>query len=66
VDISEWEPSPRVPAGVRALASELRLYCPSLQQVIFVNDFERTVIVASRGTYIVDRDSNAENMWREL
>lgn len=66
VDISEWEPSPRIPAGVRALVSELRLYCPSLQQVIFVNDFERTVIVASHGTYTIDCESNTENMWREF
>lgn len=65
VDVSEWEPPPSIPAGVRALASELRLYCPSLQQVIFVNDFERTVITASRGTYAVDYDSDTENIWRE-
>ncbi|KIJ61094.1 hypothetical protein HYDPIDRAFT_177168 [Hydnomerulius pinastri MD-312] len=49
VDVSEWEPPPPIPAGVRALASELRLYCPSVERVIFVNDFERTVITAVHG-----------------
>jgi len=39
VDVSEWKPPPRIPAGVRALL-----------QVIFVNDFEGKVIAASHGT----------------
>ncbi|KAN0087869.1 hypothetical protein V8E55_006490 [Tylopilus felleus] len=66
VDISEWEPPPPIPAGVRALASELQLYCPSLQQVIFVNNFERTVVAASHGTYAVDYDSNTESIWKDF
>ncbi|KAF8133302.1 hypothetical protein EV363DRAFT_1162424 [Boletus edulis] len=66
VDVSEWDPPLQIPTGVRALASELRLYCPSLQRVIFVNDFERTVISVSHGTYTLDLDSNTETMWREF
>ncbi|KIK93638.1 hypothetical protein PAXRUDRAFT_144643 [Paxillus rubicundulus Ve08.2h10] len=66
VDVSEWEPSPPVPAGVRALAYELRLYCPSVERVVFVNEFERTVITVVRGTCTLDFDTNIENMWREF
>ncbi|KAF9219150.1 hypothetical protein BS17DRAFT_798280 [Gyrodon lividus] len=66
VDVSEWEPSPPVPAGVRALAYELRLYCPSVERVIFVKDFERTVITAVDGICALDCDTNIENIWREF
>ncbi|KAF9235641.1 hypothetical protein BU15DRAFT_89494 [Melanogaster broomeanus] len=66
VDVSEWEPSPSVPAGVRALACELRLYCPSVERVIFVNDFERTVITAVHGICAQDCGTNTENIWREI
>ena len=66
VDVSEWEPPPPVPSGMQALAGELRLYCPSLQRVVFVNDFERTVITAARGRYAVDHESNTDNIWREF
>ncbi|KAG8214851.1 hypothetical protein J3R82DRAFT_10015 [Butyriboletus roseoflavus] len=66
VDVSEWDPPPPMPAGLRALASELRLYCPSLRRVIFVNDFERTVIAASDDAYAPDYDTSAETIWREF
>ncbi|KAH7927658.1 hypothetical protein BV22DRAFT_1103579 [Leucogyrophana mollusca] len=66
LDVSEWEPTPPIPAGVRALACELRLYCPSVQRVIFVNDFERTVISVVHGICVLDCDTNTENVWREM
>ncbi|KAG9308528.1 hypothetical protein JVU11DRAFT_11872 [Chiua virens] len=66
VDVSEWDPPPPIPVGLRALASELRLYRPSLERVIFVSDFERTVIAVDQGTYALDYDSNVENIWREI
>ncbi|KAH7913376.1 hypothetical protein BJ138DRAFT_1002510 [Hygrophoropsis aurantiaca] len=66
LDVTEWEPTPPIPAGVRALASELRLYCPSVQRVIFVNDFERTVVSVVQGICALDCETNTENVWREI
>ena len=66
VDVSEWEPPPAIPAGMRALASELRLYCPSLQRVIFVYDFERTAVTVVDGTYALDNEANTDHIWREF
>ncbi|EIW81540.1 hypothetical protein CONPUDRAFT_104945 [Coniophora puteana RWD-64-598 SS2] len=66
VDVTEWEPSPSVPAGVCALAGEMRLYCPSIQRVIFVNDFERTVVCVINGSPKVDYYSITDTTWREV
>ncbi|KAG6822558.1 hypothetical protein H0H93_005313, partial [Arthromyces matolae] len=46
VEVSEWVPAPTSPAALRALASELRLYNPNVTRVVFVKDFERTVVTA--------------------
>lgn len=35
VDIGKWQPTPIIPAGQRALASELQTYCPSIQSMTF-------------------------------
>jgi hypothetical protein len=35
LDVTKWQPSPVVPGGQRALASELQTYCPSIQLVTF-------------------------------
>ena len=66
LEISEWEPAPTRPA-MRALASELRLYCSSIKYFIFVQEFERTVVRVVNGFCAVDPDPepSTENMWRE-
>lgn len=66
LEVSEWEPAP-TPQALRALASELRIYCPNIQCVVFVQDFERTVIRARpNGTCYLDLETNTDEVWREL
>ncbi len=64
VEVSEWDPAPG-PHALRALANELRLYCPSITCVVFVQDFERTVVHVVQGRCMVDAEANAELLWRE-
>ncbi|THH07113.1 hypothetical protein EW145_g3616 [Phellinidium pouzarii] len=65
LEVSEWEPAP-TPQALRALASELRLYCSSIKCVVFVQDFERTVVRAINGFCAVDPEANADNLWRDV
>ncbi|KAI5120456.1 hypothetical protein M0805_008503 [Coniferiporia weirii] len=65
LEVSEWEPAP-TPQALRALASELRLYCPSIMCVVFVQDFERTVVRTINGFCAVDPDASADNLWRDV
>lgn len=65
LEVSEWEPAPS-PQAMRALASELRLYCPSVKCTVFVQDFERTVVRVINGFCTVDQATNADNLWREV
>lgn len=64
VEISDWDPSPSTPPAFRALANEVRLYCPSITCVVFVHDFDRTVVTAVDG--ICQLGGDAENLWREV
>lgn len=64
VEVSEWDPSPSTPRAFRALANEVRLYCPSITCVVFVHDFDRTVVTAVDG--ICQLGGDAENLWREV
>lgn len=66
VEVSEWDPQPQVPAAFRALASELRLYCSSITRVVFVHDFDRTVVSVIDGVCVLDPDINTDNLWREV
>ncbi|EAU80908.2 hypothetical protein CC1G_03084 [Coprinopsis cinerea okayama7 len=66
IEVSEWDPVPSTPAAFRALASELRIYCPSATVVVFVHDFERTVVTMSGGLRTVDDDPYTEHLWREF
>ena len=67
VDVSDWDPAPIHVAALRALACELRLYCPSVVTVIFVYDFERYLVrVVERGMVTYDEDAATENLWREV
>lgn len=65
IEVSDWEPPPS-PQALRALASEFRLYCPSVKCFVFVQDFERTVIRVINGFCAVDPDATTENLWREV
>ncbi|KAL5519700.1 hypothetical protein ACEPAG_1360 [Sanghuangporus baumii] len=64
LEVSEWDPVP-TPQAMRALASELRLYCPSIKCFVFVREFERTVVRLINGRLAVDPEANIENLWRE-
>ena len=64
LEVSHWDPPPS-PQGMRALANELRLYCPTVMCVVFVEDFERTVIRVMNGFCAVDYDTNTDNLWRD-
>ncbi|EJC98347.1 uncharacterized protein FOMMEDRAFT_137000 [Fomitiporia mediterranea MF3/22] len=64
LEVSEWEPAPS-PQAMRALASELRLYCPSIRCFVFVQEFERTVVRVVNGFCAVDPEANTENLWRD-
>ena len=65
LEVSDWEPQPS-PQALRALASELRLYCPSVTCVVFVQEFERTVVRVMNGRCAVDPDASADNLWRDV
>ncbi|TDL19215.1 hypothetical protein BD410DRAFT_774241 [Rickenella mellea] len=65
LEVSDWDPAPTPPA-LRALASELRLYRPSIACVVFVQDFTRTVVRAMNGICVIDAETNSDNLWREM
>ncbi|KAH9932821.1 uncharacterized protein BXZ73DRAFT_101357 [Epithele typhae] len=66
VDVSEWEPAPVHAAALRALACELRLYCPSVTGVVFVYEFERHLVrVAENGMVVYDEDAATDALWRD-
>ncbi|KAJ7779488.1 hypothetical protein DFH07DRAFT_910847 [Mycena maculata] len=67
VDVSAWNPSPSSSPALRALAAELRLYCPDVNTVIFVHEFERTVVNTNpAGVLQIDDEALPELFWREI
>jgi len=66
VEVSEWLPPPTSPPAFRALASEMRLYNPSVTRVIFVHDFDRTVVTTVDGVCRMDNDIGTDFLWREI
>lgn len=66
VEVSEWVPAPDSPPAFRALASEMRLYSPTVTRVVFVNEFDRTVVTAVDGVCRMDRDVSIDLLWREV
>ncbi|KAF8073383.1 hypothetical protein FPV67DRAFT_742317 [Lyophyllum atratum] len=66
VEVSEWMPAPDSPPAFRALASEMRLYSPTITRVVFVNDFDRTVVTAVDGVCRMDADISIDILWREI
>jgi hypothetical protein len=65
VEISDWDPPPSTPPAFRALASEMRLYTPTVTRVVFVQNFERTIVTVMGGVCKMDRDTNYEMLWRD-
>ncbi|PFH53271.1 hypothetical protein AMATHDRAFT_55017 [Amanita thiersii Skay4041] len=65
VDVSEWEPAPINIPALRALAGELRLYNPTIFRVVFVYEFERTVVTAKEGVFRHDI-TTTDDLWREV
>ncbi|KAJ7611526.1 hypothetical protein DFH06DRAFT_1109801 [Mycena polygramma] len=67
LDVSAWTPPPSLPSAFRALAAELRLYCPVVDTVVFVHEFDRTVVsTTATGVLQLDDDASAELLWREI
>ncbi|KAF8187843.1 hypothetical protein K438DRAFT_1764555 [Mycena galopus ATCC 62051] len=67
VDVSAWNPPPSSSPAFRALAAELRLYCSNVETVVFVHDFERTVVsTGDTGVLKIDGDANPELFWRDI
>jgi len=71
LDVTSWEPPPvdAGPPAFRALANELRIYCRSIKKVIFVYEFERTVVKVVDGVMKVDmgrETTPTETLWREV
>ncbi|KAJ7651925.1 hypothetical protein B0H17DRAFT_958106 [Mycena rosella] len=66
VDVSAWTPPPTSSPAFRAVAAELRLYCPDMHTVVFVHEFERTVVTAVAGVLRINADANPELFWREI
>jgi hypothetical protein len=70
LDVSSWDPPPieAGPSAFRALANELRIYCRSVKRVIFVHDFDRTVVKVVGGTLRVELGREVtptETLWRD-
>lgn len=65
LEVSHWQPMPDSFQAFRALAGELRLYCPKISIMIFVHDFERSVVRYLDGGYILDETAAPDLFWRE-
>ena len=66
VEVSEWDPPLSSSPAFRALANELRLYSPNVTRMVFVDEFERTVVTAVGGICRMDPDTNFEFLWRDI
>jgi hypothetical protein len=67
LDVSDWQPAPTSGAAYRALASELRLYNSNITRVVFVYEYERTLVRAlPDGLCKVDLEASVEELWREV
>lgn len=66
VEVTDWQPPPTGMPALRALGGELRLYCPSVTMVVFVRDFDRTVITYVEGVCRLDTEASPELLWRDI
>ncbi|KAL0960533.1 hypothetical protein HGRIS_005571 [Hohenbuehelia grisea] len=65
VEVSDWKPPPSSVPAFRALAMELRLYCPTVTRIVFVHDFDRTVVSVMNGICVIDSDISTDMLWSE-
>ena len=67
LEVTDWDPPPS-PQAMRALAAELRLYCPSVELFVFVLEFERTLVQVKNGycTVEMDHDYDLDSIWRDI
>ncbi|THU80200.1 hypothetical protein K435DRAFT_768189 [Dendrothele bispora CBS 962.96] len=71
LDVTSWEPPPidAGPSAFRALANELRIYCRGIKKVIFVYEFERTIVKVIDGVMRVEigrETTPTDSLWREV
>ncbi|KAF9490575.1 hypothetical protein BDN71DRAFT_1454074 [Pleurotus eryngii] len=66
VEVTHWEPPPAALTAFRALTLELRLYCPTVTRVVFVYEFDRTVISVVDGLCVLDHDTSTDILWSEI
>jgi hypothetical protein len=66
LEVTEWEPPPMTPAALRALTYELRIYCPLVNRVIYVYNFDRVVVKVVDGQCTLDDEASAEGLWRDV
>jgi hypothetical protein len=70
VEVTDWNPPPTSFAALRAITNELRIYCRTVNKVVFVYDFDRAVITVSDdgagGCVLGEENSGvADVIWRE-
>ncbi|RDB15185.1 hypothetical protein Hypma_004818 [Hypsizygus marmoreus] len=66
VEVSEWVPPPETLPAFRALVGEMRLYSPTVNRVVFVKDFDRTVVTVLDGIFQIDGEISIDILWREI
>ncbi|KAI0312255.1 hypothetical protein OF83DRAFT_1087139 [Amylostereum chailletii] len=66
LDVSTWDPPPVSVPAMRALASELHIYCPSVTAIIFLHDLEPTIVRIVNGIWRVDHDVVPDTLWRDV
>ncbi|KAI0698115.1 hypothetical protein BC835DRAFT_1269370 [Cytidiella melzeri] len=66
LEVTEWDPPPMTSAALRALTYELRIYCPRIDRVVYVHDFDRVVMKVVDSICTLDSEAVAENFWREI
>ena len=76
LELSDWDPAPGSPRSLRAIAKEVRLYCPTIRYFVFVQDYERSVVRFVKGQYIAylykeggeaeSERSLIDRLWKEI
>lgn len=66
LEVTEWIPMPYSFSAFRALGGELRLYCPQINRVVFVHEFDRSIITYVDGLCTLDQQVSPELLWRDL
>ena len=64
LDVSDWEPPPVSFTALRGLAREFHLFVPSIALLVFVRDFEPTVLRIVDGLWRMTDDGVVDTVWR--